>query len=260
MDINIDKLLKGKATKIKNDEFFQTESYITPFLERVDKIPGVKYTAKVELPKQITVTKTDDIDFDDITYNRVWLQAQLPEEYQIDNHTDVIGMVYGIDVRKPVVKFYRGGLNMACTNLCVFEPDMLRVQPLEASKAINYHSLEELINKAGEIKVFLDKLNALEFINNERNINESLGRWIRNCLDDYYDNGITKAKLATTTAIDAYKLLFKNAKSPYFVEPDKNTNMFNVYNAFTEIISNKDKDIMNKCEKVLTVKSILGIE
>ena len=98
-----------------------------------------------------------------------------------------------------------------------------------------------------------------EFINSEQNINENLGLWVRNCLDDYYDNGITKAKLATTTAIDAYKLLFKSAKSAYYVEPGKNTDLFNVYNAFTEIISNKDKDIMNKCEKVLAVKSILGI-
>ena len=42
--------------------------------------------------------------------------------------------------------------------------------------------------------------------------------------------------------------------------------MFNVYNAFTELISNdgtvKDRqggDIVNKCEKTLLIKDILGL-
>ena len=36
--------------------------------------------------------------------------------------------------------------------------------------------------------------------------------------------------------------------------------MFNVYNAFTELISNdKDKDIMNKVEKTLLLKRILDV-
>ena len=82
--------------------------------------------------------------------------------------------------------------------------------------------------------------------------------WVRNTLDMSYDNSISKAKLATSMAVDAYKLLFKDAKSPYFVNPGSDTDLFNVYNAFTELISNKDKDIMNECEKTLLVKDIIG--
>ena len=43
------------------------------------------------------------------------------------------------------------------------------------------------------------------------------------------------------------------------------TDMFNVYNAFTELISNdqnkegEHKDILNKCEKTLLIKDILGL-
>lgn len=83
--------------------------------------------------------------------------------------------------------------------------------------------------------------------------------WVRNCLSMKYDNGFQKPKLTHTTAVDAYKLLFEDAKSPYYVNIGKNTDMFNVYNAFTEIISNKDKDIINGVEKTLLVKNILNI-
>lgn len=262
MDITLTELLKGKATKIKDKAYYQTEAYVNPFLNRLVKIPGVSednIQVKVELPEQITITKREDVNFDDITYNRVWLQAKLPEEYQVDNHDDVIGMIYGFDVRKPITKFYRGGLNRACTNLCVFDPSYLSVQELQPTNAINYKPLDNLIEKANEIKVFLNELHTRTFSNDNQTINESLGMWIRNCLSISYDNGLSKAKLATSTAISAYKLLFSDAKSPYFVNPDNNTDYYNIYNAFTELISHDSKDIINGCEKTLLVKNILGM-
>lgn len=258
MEITLDELLKGKATKIKDKSFFQTATYVEPFLERMNKLTD-NFQVKVELPEQITVTKREDVDFEDITYNRVWIQAILPQSYQIDNHDDVIGMVYGLDVRKPIVKFYRGGLNKACCNLCVFDPTYLNVQEIQSTKAIKFGGLDNIINKTNEIEQFLSSLHNTPFINTEENINENLGKWVINTLDLSYDNGLGKAKLATSTAVDVYKLLFKDFKSPYFVG-DKDTTMFNVYNAFTELISNKDKDIINKCEKTLLVKDILDLE
>ena len=259
MDIQLDTLLKGKQTRIKDKEYFETEAYVYPFLERMSKISS-DFRVKVELPEQITLTKDGDVNFEDITYNRVWIQAILPEQFDVDNHQDVIGMVYGIDTRKPIVKFYRGGLNRACTNLCVFNPDYLDVQELQPEAAIDYCPLDMLINKANEIKVFLEKLHNITFPRDNQYINEQLGMWIRNCLNIPYYNGINNVKLATSTAIDAYKLLFEKDSSDYYVPVTSNTDMFNVYNAFTELISNdKDKDIMNKCEKTLLLKSILGV-
>ena len=259
MDIQLDQLLKGKQTRIKDKEYFETEAYVNPFLERMSKLTS-DFRVKVELPDQVTFTKEGDVNMEDITYNRVLVQAVLPEQYDVDNHQDVIGMVYGLDTRKPVVKFYRGGLNRVCTNLCVFNPDYLEVQELQPETAIDFHSLDVLINKANEIKVFLERLHNLTFPRENQYINEQLGMWIRNCLNYPYYNGINNVKLATSTAIDAYKLLFEKEASPYYVQSDSNTDMFNVYNAFTELISNdKDKDIMNKCEKTLLLKSVLDI-
>lgn len=259
MKLELSELLKGKATKIKDKEYFQTEAYVTPFLERMQKITS-DFRVEVKLPDQITVTKKEDLDFDDVTYNRVWIQAVLPESYTVENHDEVIGMVYGIDTRKPVAKFYRGGLNRACTNLCIFSPSYLAVQEMKSAEAISFKSLDNIMDKANEIKVWLEKLHSISFSRDYVNINESLGRWVRNALHVKYENGFSPVKLGVPNVVDAYKLLFEDAKSPYYVSADRDTDMFNVYNAFTEIISNKDqKDIINKCEKVLLLKDILSI-
>lgn len=260
MKLELNELLKGKATKIKEKEYFQTEAYITPFLERMQKLTS-DFRVEVKLPEQVTITKREDLNFDDVTYNRVWIQAVLPEQYCVENHDEVIGMVYGIDTRKPVAKFYRGGLNRACTNLCVFDPSYLSVQEIKSAEALNYRYLDNIIDKANDIMVWLQKLHSITVSRKYEDINESLGRWIRNSMHTKYNNGFTPVKLGVSNVVDAYKLLFEDAKSPYYVSADSGgTDMFNVYNAFTEIISNKDtKDIINKCEKTLLLKDILSI-
>lgn len=252
MQIELNELLRGKATQIKNKQFLSTAAYVEPFLERMQKYTN-EFIVNVKLPDQITNVE----DTQDITYNRVWIQAVLPDSYDIENHQKVFGMVYGLDVRKPVAKFYRGGLNMACTNLCVFSPDLLDVQELQPESAINFKPLQKIAELSDNISTWLKRLCETEFKCDTQNINESLGMWIRGCMNNYYDSGFGKVKLATSTAIDAYKLLFEDEESPYFVENDT-TNMFNVYNAFTQVLTdNRSKEIVNNCEKTLLLKDIL---
>lgn len=254
MEITINELLKGKATRIKNKEYFPTRAYVEPFLDRVSKTLTDKFVIKVETPDQITTNEGSE----DITYNRVWIQGILPDDYIIENHQEVIGMVMGLDVRKPIVKFYRGGLNMACCNLCVFNPSFLECQEIYPEAALNYKSVDTLIDKASELRQWLNALHSTTFERTEQNINESLGMWVRRCLDLSFSNGFGKVKLAVSTAVDAYKLLFADSESEYYVHKGENTDLFNIYNAFTDIISNdKDKDIMNKAEKCLLLKDIL---
>ena len=131
MEISLDQLLKGKQTSIKNKNYFQTAAYVEPFLERMSKLTD-DFRVQVKLPDQITM----DDEKEDITYNRVIVQAVLPEELIID-HSQVVSMVYGLDVRKPVVKFYSGALDAVCTNLCVFSPDQLSCQEIEPETALN---------------------------------------------------------------------------------------------------------------------------
>jgi hypothetical protein len=223
------------------------------------------FRIQTKLPDQISLTKKEDLNLEDTVFNRVWIQAVMPDEMSYPGHNEVIGMVYGLDVRKPVVKIYRGALNSACTNLCVFNPSFLNVQELEPERPINFRCINSLMEETSDIVSWLKRLETTEVPYNEESINENLGLWVRNTLNNSYDTGYGKVKLAASTAVDAYKLLYEKKESPYYVQQGNTTNLFNVYNAFTELITNDgtkesgSKDIINKCEKTLLLKDILQL-
>lgn len=258
MEIDLNTLLQGKATIIKKKEYLPTEAYVTPFLERMSKYTN-DFRIQARLPDQISITKKEDLNLEDTVFNRVWIQAVLPNEFSFNNHQEVIGMVYGLDTRKPIVKIYRGALNMACLNLCVFNPSFLEVHELEPESPINFRGLQSLMEQVSDIKSWLDRLSETFITYEENVINENLGLWVRNALSTSFDNGYGKVKLSASTAVDAYKLLYEKEDSSYFVKPGEATSMFNVYNAWTQIITDDTRDIMNKMEKTLLLKDILTL-
>lgn len=257
MVLTIDELLKGKATKIKNKEYFSTEQYITPFLEKMSKFTD-NFLVQAKLPDQISYTQDGEINTDDLVYNRVWIQAVLPYDIAFDNHKQTVGLVYGLDVRKPVVKLYKGGLNMACTNLCVFSPEYLNIQELAPETPIDYRPVKYIMDQTLDIANTLKKLQSIEIPYIEQDIDENLGHWIREAMKLSYDNGFGKVKIASTLPIDAYKLLYEKKDSPYYVQKGHNCTMFDVYNAMTQVITDDTRDIVNKVEKTLLLKDILS--
>lgn len=255
MKISINELLKGKGTLIKEKEYLPTKSYVEPFLERMSKFTD-DFRVEVRLPDQIT--KVDSTE--DITYNRVWIQAVLPGNGIFDNHQEVIGFLYGLDAKKPIAKIYRGALNMACTNLCIFNPSALSVQEIEPGKAINYRPVTTLMEQTNDVKVWLEKLSDTYFSRDRQSLERELGRWIHNSIIKSYDTGYGKVNLATSSPVSAFKKLFIDDKSPYYIKKDVDqVDMFTVYNAFTQIITDDSKDLINKAEKTLLLKSILDI-
>jgi len=261
-EITLTELLAGRATRIKNREYFPTKAYVEPFLEKVLKLTS-EFRVQVQLPTQITYTAEGDINTEDITYNRVLIEAILPDEYKFndDPHKAVLGMVYGIDVRKPVVKFFKGQERMSCTNLCVFSPQLLACQDLESETAIDYNPLKRIIEQTDDTAAWMKKLIESEFNTRVQNVNESLGRWIRNCINYNFDNHYGKIKLAVSTPIDAYKLLFEKEESDYYTGINsENISMYQVYNAFTQVLTDgMKKDPFNIFEKTLLLKDILDI-
>lgn len=257
MEVTLEDLLKGKGTKIKNKEYLPTASYVEPFLDRMSKYTD-DFRVQVKLPDQITTLD----NMEDITYNRVWIQAVMPEENSMyENHQEVVGFLYGLDVRKPVAKIYRGALNMACTNLCVFSPTFLNTQDMEPEQALNYGSVKQIMEQTTDVRAWLDKLSGLTFGRDKESIERELGRWSYNCMLRSYDSGYGKVKISGSTPLDAFKQLFIDKESSYFIPEDREiVDMFTVYNSFTELITNdKGKDIMNKVEKTLLLKDILEV-
>jgi len=258
MELTLEQALKGKATQIKGKEYLTTEAYITPFLEKMSKFTD-DFRIQAIPANQISLTKDGEINMEDMVYNRMWIQAVMPDKCGYTDHDRVVGMVYGLDTRKPIAKLYVGGLNRACCNLCVFDPSFLNVQELEPERAINFRSINSLLEQTSNIKTILERLANTEVKYDERIINENLGKWIRNTMDQQFLNQFGKVKVASSTAIDAFKLLYEDKESPYYVNPGYSTDMFNVYNAFTQVLTNDTKDIINKCEKTLLISDIIGI-
>lgn len=255
MELTVEQLFKGKATRIKEKEYFTTEQYVTPFINSVSKLTD-NFIINAKPADQISLTKDGEVNFEDIIYNRVWIQGVLPDEYAWDNHKKVISMIYALDTRKPLVKFYTGALNMACLNLCVFNPEMLSVAELEPESAINYSFLRNALSLTDEIHVTLDKLSKMEF--KKKDIYADLGHWVDNCITAKINNGFGTVKLTESSPIDVYKNLFYNEKSEYFTKDDR-VDGFTVYNAFTDLITQDKKDLVNKFEKTLLIKDIMNI-
>ena len=258
MDITIDELLRGKPTVIKGKNYYPTAGYVEPFLERLQKYTD-DFRVHVQLPDQITRTVDGDINMDDITYNRVLIEAVMPDDMCYSNHEKVIGMVMGLDVRKPVAKFYNGALNMACTNLCVFSPEYLDCQAIEPETALNFKPLDKLLGMKDETREILTILNETEFNNSILEQEKHLGKWVRNVMSNSYDNGFQPVTYSVDNAIQAYKSLFVKEDSDYYQTNDI-VSMFDVYNAFTKQITNsldKGKDIINTFEKTILLRQIL---
>jgi hypothetical protein len=253
MEITIDELLQGKATAIKDRNYFPTKAYVEPFLERMSQYTD-DFRVQVKLPDQLAVDDEDTIN----VYNRVVVQAVLPDNLTISNHSQVVGMVYGIDVRKPVVKFYNGALDNVCTNLCVFSPEQLSCAALEPETAINYKPISHIMETIEETVTFIQKMKNTPFDCSEDSTSTQLGYWVKRCLKETFDIGYGKVKVASSTPVDAYKLLFEDTDSRYYIGGQE-SDMYNVYGAFTQIFTdNMKRDIMNVCEKTLLANKILG--
>ena len=256
MELTIDQLLQGKATRIKDREYFTTEQYVTPFLERMSKFTN-EFIIQAKPADQISLTPNGDVNFEDIIYNRVNIEAVLPNEYCYEGHKQVVGFVYALDTRKPVVKEYMGGLRTACLNLCTFNPAALSVQELQPEHAIDYNFLNYCMELVDNMGVKLRQLADMEFTH--ENMYEELGIQIDRCINFKFHNDFGTVKLPESLPIEVYKNLFYNEKSPYFSK-EGIVSGFDVYQAYTDIICNgKSKDLVNRFEKTLLVSSILGV-
>lgn len=249
-EITISDLLNGKATIIKNRDYLSTRQYVQPFLDKMSGITS-DFRVKVKMPDQMTM----HTDVQDITYNRVLIEAVLPEEYCIDSHDEVIGFLYGLDVRKPVSKVYRGYLNRACTNLTVFSNKWMIVNEVKPGELIDVN-VQQLMELPNSFESHVKRLKN-QIVDNNTLFNR-LGEWVDMSLREHYYNGLQNVKVSPNIAVEAYKSLYVNEKSDYF-RGGEPASMFDVYNAFTQIITDDQKDLMNNFEKTMMVNKLLKI-
>lgn len=253
MDISLNNLYEGLPCLIKNKEFYATKMYVEPFVDKMSKFTD-KFLIQIKEADQLS---TINKDINKI-YNRVYIQAVLPESHCVDSHDEVIGMLYGIDIKKPLVSFYKGYLNSACTNLTIFNPHWVYTQDLIPGQAIDYSPVKSAIELTSDIKSILKKLKNTTIDRDERKT--YLGNWVDNTIRQHLDTGYGKVKISSTHAIEAYKKLFVSQDSEYFIPEGIDPTLFDIYGAFTQIITDDKRDILQKVNKTLLISDILGIK
>ena len=252
MEITTSALLMGKPTIIKDKPYLATAEYVKPFFDQMSKFTD-NFIVKVETPDQSTITNNEE----DTTFNRVWIQAVMPEKYCIDNHDECYGLVYGLDVKNPVYKIYRGYLNKACTNLCVFNPQWQSVNELKPGEYFNF-SIQNLMEM---ISNFEERIRYMKntYLSSEMNERQRLfGNMLEKAILEEYNNIGGKVKIATSNVIKAYEDVYLDSDSKYYVH-NQDSSVFNYYNAFTEILKNDKKDIFLKFEKTLLINSLFNL-
>ena len=255
IDLKLDEIYRGKATMIKDNKYFSTQQYVEPFIDRVDKMCQGNFIVKVQPANQISLTPQGDVNTEDIVFNRVWIQGILPGEYAYENHQQSINMLYALDTRKPLVKIFKNTLNMACLNMCVFNPEHLNIQEIIPATAVDYNFVDYVMKLVDDTKVRLEELTKLSF--DPEDLKEKMGYWIDKCIKSKYISNFGTIKLSETLPIEVYKSIVIDEKSPYFAK-NGIVDGFTVYNAFTDILTNdKGKDIVNKFEKILLVNNLL---
>lgn len=252
MEVTLDKLLSGKATRINSKDFLSTEDYVKPFIEEMSKFTST-YRIEAIPPSQVTTDKEGE----DITYNRVLVQAIMPT--QIDEYNEIYTLAYSLDIRKPIYKVYRAMFNNTTNSIVVFDPNWLIVNEIKPTETFTL-PITGLMGLTSDFEIKLKKYknDTLSTKENDRYIR--LGAWIEKCQFAVWQNDFGgKVKWSPTNVVKVYNNIYINTSSDYYVG-DKDSSIINTYNSFAQLIADDKKDICNKFEKTMLINLLLGIK
>lgn len=257
MEITIGKLLEGKSTIIKDCKYLSTKEYVEPFIKTMKKFTDDFYV-QVQLPSQFTVTNSKE----DITYNRVWLQAVMPIECDKSGYAETYNLVYGLDVRKPIYKLFKAYKDRKTSNLYVFDSQWLSAYELKPeTEFINFESvIKTLMEKTDDSEIRFRKLNNTFLSSDAKERQQYFGQLFENSMVyEYYGKG-GKVKIAPTIVLKAYQNIYLDKSSKNFVPDTEKSSLFNYLDAFSTLITQDHKDIMNVWEKNYLSLQILNEE
>lgn len=245
-ELNVDEVLASKVYVKPNSSisFGTPKQYLEPFIEPIIKAGHTDFRAKVAEP----VVNANESGEMNIAYPRVLVETDLGE--MIPGFRSVIGLLYALDLQKPVIKVYSGYNVQSCMNLTIFDADKLFQQELLANPEKVYEkSTEFFISKEGELVEFKKTLSKLQtsFLT-ESELNQLIGKMIREG---------SKLRLGTTPIVQAAKMLDDNSSQYYVRLQGKfECNKFQVYNAVTQAITNSS-DIVDRAQKTIQLSNLI---
>lgn len=251
MNIQLNDLLKGQPTSIKNNTFFSTEGYIKPFIERMNGITDT-FECKAISPAQLSFNRDGSII---PVYNRVLVEAILPGD---NYHNEIVGMTYALDSRKPVCKFFRAVKDGLNGHLYISNDKYIVAQQLEPEITLNYSYLDSLMNKDFDTFDWIQNIKSIDFDATNDNVNYKLGQWIRFAINFNLYSDFGNVKIATNDIVAGYKSLFESNDSEFYVPLANHTEYYRIYSALSKVLYD-GKDIVNLPDKCILLKNILGL-
>lgn len=242
MDLNTLKL--GPAVEIKDKVFLTTAQYITPFLDSIKNIKQEHVIQVKELDCKVSGAPT--------SYLRVSIEALLPQPTP-EGYTEVIGCNYSLDIKTPVIKYYRA-FKDDLNNLIVPNENLLSVQEIIPGEQLQC-PVEFLMKQPSGLDVFLKQVNKQEKI---ATLTPKIGEWIRNAYLAEFSNSKQTLRVSADLVATAYKLTMLEQSSPYYNSGATYT-LLDIYQAMASQIT-VSKDVNNKFEKTAILKQILNVK
>jgi hypothetical protein len=227
----------GSAIEFKSPDF-----YITPFLERIEKS---NLHPKYEVSVSGEVANKSDEHGKQVAYPRVAITAKFPNLHlPKEMHDTVVGMVYALDVQKPVLKVFAGTRAIACTNLCIFNADHIESVDMLAGLEKAYNAVNRFTNSIEEIvEIFKRRYDKMLNTTWDRpTLERMIGRFLM--------ESINEKTIGTTTIVSATKDII-DPKSVYSMQNNEISEWL-TYSAITQYITDK-ADILDQATKTLAV-------
>ena len=246
MEITIEKLLEGKSTVIKEDEYLTTKEYVSPFIEVMKKFT-TDFSVQVQLPSQLTITDSKE----DITYNRVWVQAIMPQKCDKYGYAETYNLVYALDVRKPVYKLFKAYKDRKTSNLFAFNSQWINVYELKPNeKFVEFDNVvKHLMELTDDSEIRFDKLEKEKLSSEPEKRQQQLGELIEDSMVFETTHKGGKVKIAPQMVLKAYENVYMDASSKHYVSDSEECTKLNYLDAFSSLITEDDKDIVNRFEK-----------
>lgn len=248
MEITIEKLLEGKSTVIKENEYLSTKEYVSPFIEVMKKFTN-DFSIQVQLPSQFTITDSKE----DITYNRVWAQAIMPSQKY--GYSETINLVYALDVRKPIYKIFKAYKDRKTGNLFAFNSQWINVYELKPGENFVDFSpvVKYLLELTDDSEIRFDNLEKTKLSSEPEKRQQWLGELIEDSMVFEINNKGGKVKIAPQMVLKAYQNVYMDSSSRNYVENSEECTKLNYLDAFSSLITEDEKDIVNRFEKNLLV-------
>ena len=192
----------------------------------------------------------------------MWVQAVMPNSNDVCGYAETFNLVYALDVRKPVYKLFKAYKDRKTGNLFVFDSQWLSVYELKPDTAfINFEqSIKNLMEMTDDSEIRFNRLNKEFLSSRTKDKQQKLGSLIENSMFFEYCNKGGKVKLAPAMVLKAFQNVYMDSSSRNYVSETEESSLFNYLDAFSTLVTQDSKDIVNRFEKSALALQILNEE